>query len=277
MTLNRSALQEELDAFLSTEYRIEEYGELFVLSTPFTDVHNDLIEVALVPGEGSLRITDSGETIADFAMSGYRMTDARRRRIDQILARFNLHLDHGEIWCSVTDQGVGEAVQRMLQALSNIQEIYPVNPEPSLTGREIADVVGKSLHSSGLSYAGDVRLRGRSAIEHHADFVIERSNSYPDCIVSTVANLDLAAAERQAFFAIDTREEYAREVGSDPAYLALYYVATSSAKKPLEQYGVTMLSYDKADLIDWRDFLAHSCGVLDNQQTQGIHQLALMI
>ena len=276
MTNRTEQFKSALRWWLDEHYTIEEYQDRWIIGTPHLDRQDDFVEVTLMNASGGgLRITDSGESMAELGMSGMNLTEARMRYIRNIVKRFGLHFDQNEIWSPVHGGDIGNALQRLLQGMSNVQEIDALSPEVGTT-QELQAVVSEALEDSGLSFESRVKLRGASQIEYQADFLIERGASWPDYIVTTRPRLNLAAAKEQILFALDTREQYRVQVGADPIYLSMYGVMTKRARTPLESYGIGTLSLDEVHALDWDRYLRDSCRSIGASDSQASVQQTLI-
>ena len=276
MTNRTEQIESTLASWLDEHYTIEEYQDRWIIGTPHLDRHDDFVEVTLMNAGGELRITDSGESMAELGMSGMNLTEARMRHVQNIVIRFGLRFDQNEIWTPVHGGDIGDALQRLLQGMSNVQEIDDLSSEMLGTTQELQAVVGEALADSGLSFESRVKLRGASQIEYQADFLIERGTSWPDYIISTRPRLNLAAAKEQILFALDTREQYRVQVGADPIYLSMYEVMTKRARTPLECYGIGTLSLDEVHALDWDRYLRDSCRSIGASDGQASAQQTLI-
>ncbi len=228
-----------------------------ILTTPFLDLHNDCIEMLIGNDSYTYRVTDGGQTLADLEMSGVNITDQREQQLAEVFNRLGATCIDGEISATASLAGTSAAIHSVLQGILAAQGLtFSVRPRRR---PQIADEIDDVLRKSTLPYNRQVPINGKSGLSQQIDFVVRDNGRFPHHLIQTIGNPDKGSMERQIFFALDTREQYAAIANTDPRFVAVLNDAEQpiapSMMGALSHYDVLPVVLSEARLLDWTRFV----------------------
>jgi len=112
-------LKKEMDTALISE-------DLFVITTPFLDKHNDLIDVyvKLLPDEKVI-ITDKGETFNNLKQDGIVIGDENfMEKIDFVIYGLSISIDNDELILHANTTNFAQKFHNFIQTIIKIDSLF---------------------------------------------------------------------------------------------------------------------------------------------------------
>jgi len=142
------------------------------ISTPFTGIFNDMIEIYIKIENEKILLSDDGNTTDNLDSIGVNLSrsSSRRKILDAILLNFGVKLEKGEIRCECNINDFPKRKHLFLQALIEINDMF------MLSVQRIASVfkedVEKYLDEIDVVVTKDLKFTGISGIDFNFDFVV---------------------------------------------------------------------------------------------------------
>ena len=181
------------------------------ITTPFLDRHNDHMQIYLEASNGGFLLSDDGYTIADLEMSGCNLNSPKRQALLKTTLN-SLGVRHAENELQVTAAASDFAQKKhnLLQAMLAVNDLFYL-ASPTIASFFYEDVVAW-LDAEHIRYSPRIKLTGKSGYDHHYDFVIPKSDLYPERVLMAINNPDRNSFQQVGWLWQDTQQ--ARSVDS---------------------------------------------------------------
>jgi len=190
--------------WLHENLRLQESGDAVVISTPFLDRHSDEIELFLEKQNGSLRLSDDGYTIRDLRGSGVDLLKgSRHQQLIRILNGYGVHLEGAELSVKPTTGDFGQKKHNLLQAILAVDDLHVTAKEEVL--QFFREDVEELLRTEELPMFRDVKLSGKSGLDHHFDIGFPSVGETPERVLRAINTLRRDTAMSMAFSVEDVR------------------------------------------------------------------------
>ncbi|MBN1829620.1 MAG: DUF1829 domain-containing protein [Deltaproteobacteria bacterium] len=199
-------LVEQYALWLKEKTTLKQVGPNWVqITTPHLDRHNDCLQIYTKKQNGGYIITDDGYIIDDLLNSGCKLDSVKREELLKMtLAGFGVEKDGNSLKVHATRENFAFKKHNLLQAMLAVNDLFFL-ASPMVASLFYEDVVGW-LDLVGIRYTPNVKFSGKSGYDHMFDFVIPKSQTYPERILQTINRPNRDTAESLAFKWIDTRE-----------------------------------------------------------------------
>lgn len=96
------------------------------ISTPFTDVFNDSIDIYAKRSNGKVILSDDGKTMKNLELSGIEISRSEKRKqmLDRILMNFGIQLSNDELVTEATEQNFAQKKLNLISAISEANDLY---------------------------------------------------------------------------------------------------------------------------------------------------------
>lgn len=103
-------------------------SEWIEISTPFTDVFNDTIDIYAKRQNGKIILSDDGKTFRNLELSGVEISRSANRKtiMDKILLSYGVHLENRELIIEATETTFPQKKLNLLSAISEANDLYVV-------------------------------------------------------------------------------------------------------------------------------------------------------
>jgi len=190
--------------WLRENLRIQEIGDAVAISTPFLDRHNDEIELFLEKQNGYLRLSDDGYTIRDLRGSGVDLLKgSRHQHLLRIINGYGIHLEGEELAVKATLADFAQKKHNLLQAILAVDDLHVTAKEEVL--QFFREDVEELLRSQELPLFRDVKLSGKSGLDHHFDIGFPSVGQTPERVLRAINTLRRDTAMSMAFSVEDVR------------------------------------------------------------------------
>lgn len=231
--------------WLRENLRAEEIdGGVVMISTPFLDRHSDEIELFLRKENDAFRISDDGYTVSDLRSGGIDLAKgSRRQQLERILNGYGVQLDGEELWVKATQAEFAQKKHNLVQAILAVDDLHVI-ASPQVV-QFFRDDVEAFLRGEDIPLFRDVKLSGKSGLDHHFDVSFPSDARRPERVLKAINTLRRDTATAFAFAVDDVRK-----VRPDP--LGAFAVVNDSEGAPgaenldvLRNYGVVPILWSE--------------------------------
>lgn len=142
------------------------------ISTPFTDVFNDTIEIYAKKSNGNIILSDDGQTLKNLELSGVEISRSQNRKemLERILLNYGVRLEGKELIAEATESNFPQKKLNLLAAISEANDLYVLSKH-TVAGLFLEDVKAY-LDEQGLVYTPYFLSKGSTGLEFTFDFQI---------------------------------------------------------------------------------------------------------
>ncbi|TAN43088.1 MAG: DUF1828 domain-containing protein [Nitrospirae bacterium] len=147
-------------------------SEWVEISTPFTDVFNDTIEIYVKKVNGRIVLSDDGQTLKNLELSGVEISRSpnRKEMMEKILLNYGVRLEDKELIAEATETTFPQKKLNLLSAISEANDLY-VLAKHTVAGLFREDVKAY-LDEQELIYTPYFISKGSLGIDFTFDFQI---------------------------------------------------------------------------------------------------------
>jgi hypothetical protein len=154
---------------LITESPLNDWVEI---STPFTDVFNDSIDIYAKKQNGKILLSDDGKTFKNLELSGIEITRSQNRKeiLDKILLNYGIQLSKQELIVEATESTFPQKKLNLMSAISEVNDLYVIakHTVASLFREDVKNY----LDENELVYTPYFISKGSTGLEFTFDFQI---------------------------------------------------------------------------------------------------------
>jgi len=233
--------------WLRENLRAEEIDGAVVITTPFLDRHSDEIELFLRKENGAFRISDDGYTVSDLRSGGVDLAKgSRREQLVRILNGYGVHLEDDELWVKATPAEFPQKKHNLVQAILAVDDLHVTASEQVL--QFFREDVEEFLRREEIPLFRDVKLSGKSGLDHHFDIGLPSDARHPERVLKAINTLRRDTATAFAFSVEDVRNVRGHDA------LGAFAVVNDSEGTPaaenldvLRNYGVVPILWSERD------------------------------
>lgn len=171
----KDSMSDFFSEFIDSTYVTEGIDGTAIISTPFLDRHNDVIEIQVSESEGGFVLSDGGYFISDIHMCGCNPNRGKRfQLLSTILTSSGSALENGIITKRVNKTEFGAELFAFIQALLSIGDLYYTS-ESSVATMFFDDVM-ESISTGNDDCETDAELFARVAASTGGNGEISEEN-----------------------------------------------------------------------------------------------------
>ena len=142
------------------------------ISTPFTDVFNDTIEIYAKKSNGKIILSDDGQTLKNLELSGIEISRSQNRKemLERILLNYGIRLENKELIAEASESTFPQKKLNLFAAISEPTDLY-VLANHTVAGLFREDVKAY-LDEQELVYTPYFISKGSTGLEFTFDFQI---------------------------------------------------------------------------------------------------------
>jgi hypothetical protein len=146
------------------------------ITTPFSGVFNDLLEIYVQRLNGKFLLSDDGTTIHNLALVGAKIRKGEKREdlFNQVLINYGVKLNDEELWIEATSDNFSQKKHNFLSALIELNDISLLSTHN--VANLFKDDVRAYLDENQIIYSPDFICKGSSGIEFIFDFQVARKD-----------------------------------------------------------------------------------------------------
>lgn len=191
--------------WLKENLRSEEIDGGVVITTPFLDRHSDEIELFLRNDNGGFRISDDGYTVNDLRSGGIDLgKGSRRDQLLRILNGYGVSLEGDELWVKASLAEFPQKKHNLVQAILAVDDLHVTAGEQVL--QFFREDVEEFLRREEVPLFRDVKLSGKSGLDHHFDVGLPSDGRHPERVLKAINTLRRDTATSFAFSVEDVRK-----------------------------------------------------------------------
>lgn len=142
------------------------------ISTPFTGLFNDSIDIYAKKENDKILLSDDGETLRNLELSGVQLTRSPKRKelLDQILLNYGVRLERNELITEAKEQNFPQKKLNILSAISEVNDLYYLAKHT--VSSVFREDVQHFLDEKNLIYTPHFISKGTTGLEFTFDFQI---------------------------------------------------------------------------------------------------------
>lgn len=142
------------------------------ISTPFTDVFNDTIDIYAKKQNGRIVLSDDGHTMRNLELSGLEISRSPKRKelLEKILLNYGVKLDNRELTTEATENNFSQKKLNLLAAIAESNDLYVLAQHTVAT--IFREDVKEHLDEQELVYTPYFISKGSTGLEFTFDFQI---------------------------------------------------------------------------------------------------------
>lgn len=101
-------------------------SEWVEISTPFTDVYNDTIDIFAKKQNGDIILSDDGQTLRNLELSGVEISKSPKRKslLESILLNYGVSLQNDELLTKANEQNFPQKKHNLISAIAEANDMY---------------------------------------------------------------------------------------------------------------------------------------------------------
>ena len=224
-------------------------GAYCAITTPFTDRHNDHVEIYIREDNGKFYLTDDGETLGDLTMSGTDINAPKRQAV--FLATINglgVQTDMESLFVEADAGTLPQKKHALIQAILAVNDMHMMSRENVLAFFK-EDVMAFFREKIRIPFVPDIKLPGKTGYDHSIDFIFPATSSSPERLVKTVNKATKDRIQSVVFTFFDVQALRQEENQSILIYNDAEAELNADAKKALSQYSVSAIPWSAKESL----------------------------
>jgi hypothetical protein len=214
--------------------------------TPFLDRHNDTIAIYAEMVGPQIRLSDDAYTISDLRSSGMEFsTDKRRAYLLSILNGFGVKLEGDELAVVATPATFPQKKHNLLQAILAVNDMVVMAEEHVVSF--FKEDVALFLESVDVPFISDIKLAGKTGLDHRFDFGLPRRASHPERVIRAMNILDKHNATDFAFAVSDIRVLRPDQLGAIAFINDLHKSPSEDNLNALRAYEIATVAWSRRE------------------------------
>lgn len=170
---------DEFYKFLKEKTIVKELpsSEWVEISTPFTDVFNDSIEIYVKRSNGKVVLSDDGKTMKNLELSGIEISRSEKRKeiLDKILMNYGVRIENNEFITEATEKNFAQKKLNIISAISESNDLYILSKHT--VSSIFREDVKQYLDDNEIIYTPHFISKGSTGLEFTFDFQIAYKKS----------------------------------------------------------------------------------------------------
>ena len=184
---------------------VETLDKACELTTPFLDRHNDHLQIYAVKQGGKIVLSDDGYILSDLRTSGLDLKTPKRKAVlEAALNGFGVKTEDNQLLVEASPRNLGQRLHALVQAMLAVNDMF-VMAQPRVASFFWEDVK-VYLDHHGVRYSPRLKISGHSGFDHGIDFLIPKSQSFPERLVQAINAPNKNTIGTYLFALGDTRE-----------------------------------------------------------------------
>jgi Domain of unknown function DUF1828./Domain of unknown function DUF1829. len=144
----------------------------FVISTPFTGIFNDTLDIYAKKEDNIIHLSDDGATIKNLELSGSSINRSAKRReiLDNILMNYGIQLIESELIVNATNQNFAQKKHNLISAMIELNDLEIMTKHAVFS--VFKEEVKGYLESQDIIYTPQFISKGSTGLEFMFDFQI---------------------------------------------------------------------------------------------------------
>lgn len=169
---------DEYYKFLKEKTKVKELpvSDWVEISTPFTDVFNDSIDIYAKRSNGKVILSDDGKTMKNLELSGIEISRSEKRKqmLDRILLNYGVRIDNRQLITEANEINFAQKKLNLISAISEANDLYVLAKH--IVSSVFREDVKQYLEDNNIIYTPFFISRGNTGLEFVFDFQIAYKN-----------------------------------------------------------------------------------------------------
>ncbi len=151
-----------------------EFSDWYSIDTPFIGAFNDTIELFALKQNGSILLSDNGETLNNLELQGVSIQGSKKRRelLDTILLSYGLNQNDKELVIEANEKNFPQKKHNFLSAILEINDLNILSK--SNVHSIFKEDVRQHLNDLDIIFTSDFISKGSTGLEFTFDFQIAK-------------------------------------------------------------------------------------------------------
>lgn len=247
-------LRDIYNSWNNSNLKLLDKGEFIEITTPFFDIHHDLLQLVLIKGNNnSFVLSDDGYTMNELELLGidFNKSDKRKSFLKTTLNIFGVQLNTSTNEFMVSFQKLEEYPSKQLNLLQCILRVSDMlmtsrNSVTSIFYQEVMDYFKEKQ----IINTANIGFPGKSGNDNKFDFVIPQFGQKPEKIIKTI-NTPSSDNYRYALLSFIDIRDYRPDSSQIILANDLHKKISTKFKSSFENYNIQVLAWsDKEVWID---------------------------
>jgi len=184
--MNIDILISDYVRWMKERISFRQLSDWYEINTPFLNHNNDLIQIYAKKDNGTILLSDGGDTLNELSLSGVDVnrSEKRLKEFNTILNGFGVNRSNDELIAVATEDTFPEVKHRLIQAIMSIDDMFLL-AEPKVESFFLEDVTF-FFDVNDIRYTPNVSFLGKSGFYQTFDFSIPKSKNHPERIIKAV-------------------------------------------------------------------------------------------
>lgn len=185
MAKSIKSLIDEYIRWLRGGISVAQVGDVYEVTTPFLDRHNDHLQIFVRQEAGRTLLSDDGYVIGDLRHSGCTLdSEHRKRLLLSVLNGFGVQRDGDDLVAVAHNGDFPQRKHALIQAMLAVGDLF-ATAQSHVKSLFLEDVAA-FLESIGARVFPDFQLVGKSGFQHKFDFALTKSATAPERLIRAV-------------------------------------------------------------------------------------------
>lgn len=147
-------------------------NEWVMITSPFTGLFNDSIEIYLKKENEKIILTDAGDTLSNLGLIGVNISKSitRKNVLKRILLNYGILLDGEELTVECDSKSFPQKKHNLVSAIIEVNDLYVLSKHQVAT--VFKEDVREFLDNQGIIYTPDFISKGSTGLDFSFDFQI---------------------------------------------------------------------------------------------------------
>jgi len=238
MVADIERLVDSYRVWLKQKTSIREIDSTWVeITTPYTDRHNDALQIFAKQSNDGYLLTDDSQIINDLEASGCNLNSVKRRDLLRVtLNGFGVKLNQSALEVKATADTFPSRKHDLVQAMLAVNDLFYL-AQPIVESLFLEDVTAW-LDTAEIRYIPNVKFTGISGYDHRFHFGIPKSKREPERIVEAISRPTKESAADFIFRWNDTREVRSADAQAYAILNDREHLVSSAVIDALGNYGI---------------------------------------
>ncbi len=224
-------------------------GSYCAITTPFTDRHNDHVEIYIKESNGIFYITDDGDTLGDLVMSGTDINTPKRQAVfTSTVNGLGVQTDMESLFVEADASNLPQKKHALIQAILAVNDMHMMSQENVLAFFK-EDVMAFFREKIKIPFVPDIKLPGKTGYDHSIDFIFPRTQNSPERLIKTVNKATKDRVQSAVFTFFDVQELRQESNESILIYNDSETDLNADAKKALDQYSISAIPWSAKESL----------------------------
>ena len=199
------AMLDGYNSWLRNNTILRDVGDCAEITTPFTDRHNDMLQIYVRKIGTGYELSDDGYIIDDLRLSGCNLDSAKRKEILRTeLNGLGVQQKNDRLFVNASAENFASQKHNLIQAMLAVNDLFYLSS--SNVSSLFYEDVDNWLTLSEVRFTQQVQFVGKSGFNHRFHCVIPKSSKEPERLVEPITKPNKDSVELLVFKLIDIRE-----------------------------------------------------------------------